>query len=98
MGSVKYEYLYLQEHSDGRQLERGLGAYLRFYNEERPHQALEYRTPREVYGNWPRPLSPQGGGRAGGTTRTYPQDTRTHKKTNQQTNPQTGLEPPSKNC
>ena len=27
----------------------GIGAYLRFYNEGRPHQALGYRTPREVF-------------------------------------------------
>ncbi|MCX7887848.1 MAG: integrase core domain-containing protein [Verrucomicrobiae bacterium] len=49
--SVKYEYLYLHEHADGRQLEQGLGEYLRFYNEARPHQALNYRTPQEVYRN-----------------------------------------------
>lgn len=50
-GGWKYEYLYLHDHTDGRQLERGLSEYLRFYNEERPHQALDYRTPQEVYGN-----------------------------------------------
>ena len=27
----------------------GIGAYLAFYNEKRPHQALGYRTPGEVY-------------------------------------------------
>jgi len=27
----------------------GLSAYLGFYNEERPHQALGYQTPREVF-------------------------------------------------
>ena len=25
------------------------GAWLRFYNEERPHQSLGYRTPRQIY-------------------------------------------------
>jgi putative transposase len=27
-----------------------LGRYFWFYNHERPHQALAYRTPAEVYG------------------------------------------------
>jgi len=27
----------------------GIGTYLRFYNEERPHQALNYQTPRQVF-------------------------------------------------
>ena len=30
---------------------RGLGKYFVFYNEERPHQALGYRTPGAVYGS-----------------------------------------------
>jgi hypothetical protein len=28
---------------------RGIGGWLSFYNEERPHQALDYRTPRAVF-------------------------------------------------
>ena len=28
---------------------RGIGGWLSFYNEERPHQALGYRTPRTVF-------------------------------------------------
>jgi putative transposase len=31
------------------ELESGLAAYFRFYDEERPHQSLGYRTPGEVY-------------------------------------------------
>ena len=27
----------------------GLGAYLDFYNDERPHQSLQYETPRQVF-------------------------------------------------
>ena len=27
----------------------GIGAYLRFYNSERPHQTLDYRTPAQVF-------------------------------------------------
>jgi len=47
--SVKYEHLYLHEPEDGAELEHGLSGYFRFYNEERPHQALEYQRPMEVY-------------------------------------------------
>ena len=28
---------------------RELGAYFRFYNDQRPHQALGYQTPAEVF-------------------------------------------------
>ena len=47
--SVKYEEVYLKDYIDGWQAEESLGAYFRFYNEERVHQALGYRTPWEVY-------------------------------------------------
>ena len=47
--TVKYEYLYLTDHRDGYELERGLTAYFQFYNTERPHQALGYQTPETVY-------------------------------------------------
>ncbi len=46
---MKYEYVYLTDHQDGVELERGLTAYFRFYNTERPHQALGYRTPKQVH-------------------------------------------------
>ncbi len=32
------------------ELEKGLRAYFGFYNAERVHQSLDYRTPAEVYG------------------------------------------------
>jgi putative transposase len=47
--SVKYEDVYLRGYESVGELERGLRAYFAFYNGERPHQALAYRTPREVY-------------------------------------------------
>lgn len=47
--SVKYEEVYLRDYTDGWQAEASLAAYFRFYNEERIHQALDYRTPAEVY-------------------------------------------------
>jgi putative transposase len=47
--SVKYEDVYLRDYTDGWQAEASLAAYFRFYNQERIHQALGYRTPAEVY-------------------------------------------------
>ena len=47
--TVKYEEVYLKDYADPGEARTGLGAYFRFYNQERPHQALQYRTPVEVY-------------------------------------------------
>ena len=47
--SVKYEEVYLKAYQDGREARISLGNYFRFYNTERLHQALGYRTPAEVY-------------------------------------------------
>ncbi len=51
--SVKYEEVYLKAYQDGRDARIGLGNYFRFYNTERPHQALGYRTPAEVFASIP---------------------------------------------
>ena len=47
--SVKYEEVYLKAYADGRAARVGIGEYLSFYNTQRPHQALGYRTPGEVF-------------------------------------------------
>jgi putative transposase len=47
--SVKYEDIYLKDYATVPALETGLGSYFRFYNHERPHQSLDYRTPVEVH-------------------------------------------------
>jgi putative transposase len=47
--SVKYEEIYLRGHETVPQLSAGLGRYFPFYNEERLHQSLDYRTPAQVY-------------------------------------------------
>lgn len=47
--SVKYEEVYLHDYESPRQAQQGLSKYLDFYNYERPHQSLSYRTPAEVY-------------------------------------------------
>jgi putative transposase len=47
--SLKYEEVYLKDYQRVPEARAGIGAYLNFYNEERPHQALGYRTPGEVF-------------------------------------------------
>ncbi len=47
--SVKYEHIYLHAYENGVDLYRGLDNYFTFYNNERPHQSLNYRTPNEIY-------------------------------------------------
>jgi putative transposase len=47
--SVKYEDIYIKYYCEVPELESGLRAYFRFYDEERPHQSLAYMTPGEVY-------------------------------------------------
>jgi putative transposase len=47
--SAKYEDIYLQDYGDGLAAGRGLGRWFDRYNQERPHQALGYATPAEVY-------------------------------------------------
>lgn len=46
---LKYEDIYLKEYATAPQLDAGLADYFRFYNHERLHRSLAYRTPAEVY-------------------------------------------------
>ena len=47
--TVKYEEVHLKAYADAREAGRELEDYFRFYNHLRPHQALGYRTPGEVF-------------------------------------------------
>ena len=47
--SIKYEYIYLNEIATGTELWAGLNDYFNFYNNERLHQSLKYKTPYEFY-------------------------------------------------
>jgi putative transposase len=47
--SVKQEDIYLQDYSDGLTAQRGLARWFGDYNTQRPHQALGYATPGELY-------------------------------------------------
>jgi putative transposase len=48
--SVKYEDIYVRGYEAVPALQQGLQCYFGYYNEARPHQALDYKTPAEVYG------------------------------------------------
>jgi transposase InsO family protein len=47
--AVTYEDIYLWRYEGVPQVQQGLGRYFPYYNEERRHQALGYRTPAQVY-------------------------------------------------
>ena len=47
--SLKYEEVYLNAYATVAEAKTGIGAWLSFYNEERQHQSLGYRTPRQIY-------------------------------------------------
>lgn len=49
--SLKYEDVYLKDYSTPREARTGIRDYMSFYNYERPHQSLDYRTPAIVYRN-----------------------------------------------
>jgi len=47
--SVKYEEVYVHDYATPREARHGLMRYFQFYDHERPHQSLDYRTPADVY-------------------------------------------------
>ena len=47
--TIKYEEVYVKDYASPRQARQSLAEYMTFYNDERPHQALDYQTPKEVY-------------------------------------------------
>jgi putative transposase len=47
--SVKYECVYLERPENGAELQHQLSEWFRKYNDERPHQSLQYKTPDSVY-------------------------------------------------
>jgi len=47
--TLKYEEVYLKEYANVSQARQGIKAYLEFYNRERLHQSLGYKTPEAVY-------------------------------------------------
>ena len=47
--TVKYEDIYLYGYEEPIILKKGLKKYFQKYNDERPHEALSYKTPNKVY-------------------------------------------------
>ena len=47
--SLKYEEVYLREYASVTEARTGIERYFRFYNQERIHQSLNYRTPAAIY-------------------------------------------------
>ncbi len=47
--TIKYEEIYLKEYDSIREAKQSLTEYIEFYNTERRHQALGYKTPEEVF-------------------------------------------------
>lgn len=47
--TVKYEDVYLRDYRSPREVRIGLSQYIKHYNEQRPHSALDYQTPAAVY-------------------------------------------------
>ena len=58
--SLKYEEVYLKAYEDIREARASIAEWIRFYNFDRPHQALDYNTPWEVYQQI-QTLAPEGG-------------------------------------
>jgi putative transposase len=47
--SLKYEEVYLKDYASVTEARAGIGAYFQFYNHERLHQSLDYRTPAAIF-------------------------------------------------
>jgi putative transposase len=47
--SLKYEEVYLKDYESVTEARTGIERYFRFYNQERIHQSLGYRTPAAIY-------------------------------------------------
>jgi putative transposase len=47
--SIKYEEVHLKAYADGREARAGIGSWMAFYNERRPHQAMSNRMPMAVW-------------------------------------------------
>lgn len=47
--SVKYEEVYIKDYLSVKEAVKGLQQYFYFYNNERPHQSLKYKTPESIH-------------------------------------------------
>lgn len=47
--TLKYEEVYLKQYQDSIDAYDNISYYINFYNKQRPHSALNYKTPMEIY-------------------------------------------------
>ncbi|MBF0233687.1 MAG: transposase, partial [Desulfamplus sp.] len=47
--SLKWEEVYLHDYRSVRESRQGIGKWFQFYNQERFHQSLDYRTPYQIH-------------------------------------------------
>jgi len=59
--TLKYEEVYIHSYETVREAKESLGRYFRFYNTERLHESLGYKTPEEVYLGQGKTLTEQAG-------------------------------------
>jgi len=58
--TLKYEWIFLRDYNSEQELRNSLGDFVRFFNNERIHQSLDYTTPDEVYEQGTFPVGRQG--------------------------------------
>lgn len=71
--SLKYEEVYLKAYDSPAEARAGIAAWIQFYNFERPHQALGYKTPWEVYSSKTAPTATESNIKQN-TIEVYPMD------------------------
>jgi len=54
--SIKYEEIYLHAYTNVPEARAGIGKYIKFYNQRRPHSSLAGKTPDQAYFNQPTPI------------------------------------------
>jgi putative transposase len=47
--TIKYEDIFIKDYASPLEAEEGIRRYIHFYNHERPHQSLNYKTPAQIY-------------------------------------------------
>lgn len=71
--SLKYEEVYLKAYDSTAEARAGIAAWIEFYNYERPHQSLGYKTPWDVYSSNTAPAA-EGANIKQKTIEVYPMD------------------------
>ena len=49
--TVKQEQIYINPPDSIAELKHGINKFIKFYNYQRPHQSLKYKTPSQIYYN-----------------------------------------------